>query len=373
MNKRISIPVLFLAASVFLCRGADAAGISWKYDLPAAFEEAGKTGKPVMVDFFAVWCGWCKKMDADIYGDPAVRKLAEEFINVKIDGDKNENLTVKYRVTGYPTIMFFDSGGSIVANMPGYPRTVDNFVRTMNGVLSKAKKPAGGLTVTDELVKDKKIKTPSVGSDFVYNGYVEAAGEELIAQINYGGLTYFVRKGDIVKEYRVVSVDKGEVVMEGEGGRLVMEFKKPVSGEKGASLAKEKERAAKAGAAVAAPLPAGPDCIFSALGLHGALMVIFVVTYIYFALCLYFIAKKTQTRHAWLAWIPVADIFLMCSAGRIRFWWLLLLLVPPVNIFMVFFVWYKVIKARGKPWWLLILSVVPIVNYVAMGYLAFSE
>ncbi len=373
MSKKILIMFLFLTASVFLCRGAAAAAISWKYDLPAAFEEAGKTGKPVMVDFFAVWCGWCKKMDADIYGDPAVQKLAEEFINVKIDGDKNESLTAKYRVTGYPTIMFFDSGGSIVANMPGYPRTVDNFVRTMNGVLVKAKKPEGGLTVTDEAVKDKKIKTPSVGSDLVFNGYVEAAGEELIAQINYGGLTYFVRKGDIVKEYKVVSVDKDEVVLEGDGGRLVMEFKKPVSGEKGAPSAKEKERAAKAGAVVAAPLPAGPAHIASAHGLLGALTVVFVIAYIYFALCLYFIAKKTQTRHAWLAWFPVANIFLMCSAGRIRLWWLLLLLVPPVNIFIVFFIWYKVIKARGKPWWLLILSVVPIVNYVVMGYLAFSE
>lgn len=374
MSKKIFVAALFLAASVFLFRGADAAAISWKRDLPAALEEAKKAGRPVMADFYADWCGWCKKLDATTYSNPAVQKLAEGFISVKIDGDKNENLTVKYRVTGYPTVIFFDSGGNIVMKYPGYLGP-DGFARMMKGVLTKAEKPAGGLTVAGEAAKDKKIKIPSViGSDFVYNGYVEVAGEGLTAQVNYGGTTYFVQKGDAIKEYKVVSVDKDEVVLEGNGSRLVMEFKKPVRKGKSVPSAAEKksalsgEKTASTASAIMAPAYEG-----SVLGSLGILLVILVIAYIYFALCLYFIAKKTQTKNEWLAWVPIAQLFMMCDIGKIRFWWLLLLLVPPVNIFMVFFIWYKVIKARGKPGWLVALLVVPLVNYAVMGYLAFSK
>jgi thiol-disulfide isomerase/thioredoxin len=366
MSKRILIPALFLAASVFLCRGASAAAISWKYDLPAAFDEAGGTGKPVMVDFYAIWCGWCKKLDATTYSNPVIQKLAEEFISVKIDGDKNKDIVAKYRVSGYPTVIFFDSGGNIIINKPGYSGA-DVFAGIMKDVLSKAKKPAGGYAITDEAAKDNKIKTPFAGSEFAYNGYLEMAGEDLIAQINYGATTYFVRKGDTIKEYEVVSIGKDEVVLEGKGGRLVMEFKKPVRKKENISFSAEKG-AASAGAKTTVTAAAA----FTP-GLRAAFPAVFAVVYIYFALCLYYIAKKTQTKHAWLAWIPVAGIFLMCSAGKIRFWWLLLLLAPIVNIFMVFFIWYKVIKARGKPGWLLILSIVPLVNCAVMGYLAFSK
>jgi len=368
MNKRIFIAALFLMIPVFLCPVADAAPISWKRDLPAAFEDAQKSGKPVMADFYADWCGWCKKLDATTYSNPAVQKLAEEFISVKIDGDKNENLTVKYRVTGYPTVIFFDSVGTVLIKYPGY-LGADGFARMMKSVLTKAANPTGGFTVTEEAAKDKKIKMPSVGSDFVYNGYVEVAGEDLTAQINYGGATYFVQKGDTIKEYEVVSVDKDEVVLESQGGRLVMEFKKPVRKEKSVSPAAN-EKSADAGEKITA---AAPAYAASALGAIGILLALFVIVYIYFALCLYCIAKKTQTRHAWLAWVPIVQIFLMCGIGKIRFWWLLLMLVPLINIFIVFFVWYKIIIARGKPGWLVALLVVPLVNYVVIGYLAFSK
>ncbi len=379
MSKKIFTGILFLAVAASLLHSASAYAISWKYDLVAALKEAGDSGKPVMVDFYTEWCGWCKKLDADTYTNSNVQKLAEKFICVKVDADKAPETAARYGVSGYPTIIFLNSSGIPVEKIVGYKGPAP-FAQTMSAVLGKtAAKPAGGFVVTDvpsaQQPKGKGApKVPSVGSDFVYNGYVDVSGEDLTAQINYGGITYFVQKGDTLKEYKVVSVDKDRVVLDGKNGRVMMEFKKPVSKGDVSGVQDRKERViAGEEIFIVGPATEDPAQVVALLIALGVNLVVIILAYVFFSLCLYFMALKTQTRHAWLAWIPVANIFLMCSIGKIRFWWLLLLLVPLVNIVIMFFMWYKIIKARGKPWWLLILLFVPLVNYVVMGYLAFSK
>ncbi|MCX5709455.1 MAG: hypothetical protein NT088_01835 [Candidatus Omnitrophica bacterium] len=111
-----------------------------------------------------------------------------------------------------------------------------------------------------------------------------------------------------------------------------------------------------------------------------AMMFVVLVLYIYSSICIMFIAKKTAKTPAWLAWIPIGNLFLLCKVAGISYWWLLLLLVYIVPIagpliFLAFcgYLWYKVALARNKPGWVGILWVIPIVNLVVMGYLAFSE
>lgn len=105
-----------------------------------------------------------------------------------------------------------------------------------------------------------------------------------------------------------------------------------------------------------------------------------ILFYIYSALCLQFIAKKTNREPTWLAWIPIANLFLMCKIASIAYWWLLLLLLAfiPIIGFLVTigffgFLWYKIALTRNKPGWLGALSIIPIANLVIMGYLAFSD
>lgn len=374
MSKKIFTGILFLAVAACLLHSASAYAISWKFDMVAALQEAKSSGKPVMVDFYTEWCGWCKKLDSDTYTNSNVQKLAEKFICVKVDAEKTPEIAARYGVSGYPTIVFLNSSGTPVERIVGYEGPA-SFGQAMSAVLAKAGKPAGGFVVTDapstqpQKGKAKPTKAPSVGSDFVYNGYVEVNGQDLTAQINYGGVTYFVQKGDNLKEYKVVSVDKEKAVLNGKNGRVVMEFKKPVGkGEAAVKVIPIPEEVI-----VTKPGVAAPEQALAVLVALGVSLIFIVIVYVYFSLCLYLIARKTQTGHAWLAWIPVANIFLMCSIGKIRFWWLLLLLVPPVNIVIMFFMWYKIIRARGKPAWLTALLIVPLVNYVVMGYLAFSK
>ncbi|MCK9573271.1 MAG: hypothetical protein M0R20_02570 [Candidatus Omnitrophica bacterium] len=118
-------------------------------------------------------------------------------------------------------------------------------------------------------------------------------------------------------------------------------------------------------------------------GIFLFIIVLSLIFYVYSAICLFFIAKKTNTEPAWLAWIPVANLFLMCDIAKIKYLWLLGILglfIPFINILaniylmgLFVYVWYKIAIARNKPGWLGILTIVPVVNLVIMGYLAFAE
>lgn len=103
------------------------------------------------------------------------------------------------------------------------------------------------------------------------------------------------------------------------------------------------------------------------------LLVVFAVLYVYLALAVQTIAKKTNTENAWLAWIPIANIILLLNIAKKPLWWFLLCLIPLVNIVISIMVWMAVAEARGKPNWWGILLIVPVVNLIVPGYLAWAD
>ncbi len=82
--------------------------MEYKFTVANFEEEVLKSDKPVLVDFYADWCGPCKMMA------PLVEKMAEEFDGkVKIgkcNVDDNMQLAQQYRVVSIPTFMIFKNG-----------------------------------------------------------------------------------------------------------------------------------------------------------------------------------------------------------------------------------------------------------------------
>ena len=72
------------------------------------FDTIINSEKPVLIDFFATWCGPCKMLG------PILKKvkdsLGERISIIKIDVDKNQQIASKYQVRGVPTMILYQSG-----------------------------------------------------------------------------------------------------------------------------------------------------------------------------------------------------------------------------------------------------------------------
>src|SRR5512141_1409648 len=82
----------------------------------AGLAEAGRTGRPVLVDVYTDWCGWCKRMDRDVYARSDVSEyLNAHFVMVRLNAESDERVNYAgrvltgrtlaggFQVTGYPT------------------------------------------------------------------------------------------------------------------------------------------------------------------------------------------------------------------------------------------------------------------------------
>jgi len=101
--------------------------------LEKAVTKASGEQKAILVDVYTDWCGWCKKMDKEVFVDPAVAGvLSGKFALAKVNAESKETFTYKgqkvdgigiargFGVKGYPSIIFLDSKGDMLTMIPGY-------------------------------------------------------------------------------------------------------------------------------------------------------------------------------------------------------------------------------------------------------------
>jgi thioredoxin-related protein len=136
MKTIISALVTVLVATV-----AHAEKVNWEHNFERALEHARKNKKLVMVDLYTDWCGWCKKLDRDVYKDKKVeQKLAKDFITVKINPEATASgakLARQFGTRGFPHIVFTDATGKKIDEIIGYV-PADAFLKRLDKVTAPA-------------------------------------------------------------------------------------------------------------------------------------------------------------------------------------------------------------------------------------------
>ncbi len=122
-------PLLLIAWSLFTCSPLFAdvetdlqetqSTIPFSENLLEALAASKKSGKPMIIAFYAVWCPHCREMRKTTLKDPEVIKLARQFEWVTIDVDRNVSLAHSYEIKAVPQFQFFDSSGNLHGRMIG--------------------------------------------------------------------------------------------------------------------------------------------------------------------------------------------------------------------------------------------------------------
>jgi thiol-disulfide isomerase/thioredoxin len=102
-------------------------------DPDRAFALAKKQGKPLLIDFYGIWCPPCNELDEKVFPTAKFSHSASRFIRLKLDADQaiSWKLKSRYQVSGYPTVVLTTSDGDEITRIVGY-RALPEFLATLD-------------------------------------------------------------------------------------------------------------------------------------------------------------------------------------------------------------------------------------------------
>jgi thioredoxin-like negative regulator of GroEL len=216
-------PLGALGLSLLLVGGspAERTGLKWEKSFEEALKKARASGRPVLIDFWAEWCGWCHRLDQTTYVDPVVVKLGEGFVPVKVDTEgarKQQEIAERYDVGQLPTILFVSPEGRALLRVQGY-QGPGQFPSTMEKARQIGAKVMAWEAAIDEDPKDS-LALMRLGVHMFEQEFYEESRELLsrAARADRGSPTHDRRKArmllGIIQTYDKKYADAEKVLQE---------------------------------------------------------------------------------------------------------------------------------------------------------------
>lgn len=175
----------------------------WVNDEESALKEATKSKKPILIDFYGIWCPPCNQLDELVYSTTEFKKTAKKFVLLKMDADSEKSwlLKSKYNIGGYPTLIMAkvddNQAGNEIDRVVGYYPT-EVITAKMNEAL-----------ISDGKSNDEKIKALIEKS--IQQAQENADNKTALSYINAG----LILDPDNLKlklsQIKIQSLDKPEI------------------------------------------------------------------------------------------------------------------------------------------------------------------
>jgi len=167
---------ILVGLAALLAVGATAQKTKWYEEWDAAAKVAKKSGKPILADFTGSdWCGWCIRLKNEVFKKKEFARWAKKnVVLLELDYPRakeqpeeikkqNAELKRKYRIRGYPTILFLDAAGKVLGQSGYKPGGPKKWIQSAEAILDAGE---GWLTDYDQALKLARKEKKPILADF---------------------------------------------------------------------------------------------------------------------------------------------------------------------------------------------------------------
>jgi len=145
MKKIVLFLLTVMMLSAFGAPAGKKSAPKWGKDYESAVKQATAQKKPIMILFTAPgWCGPCRNLEQNALTKPEFKKLMGKTVPVMLDFSNRsevtpemQNLSAKFQVRGYPTVIIANAAGKKIGHKVGYGGSADQYIRELSRYIGK--------------------------------------------------------------------------------------------------------------------------------------------------------------------------------------------------------------------------------------------